>query len=536
MTFIKNWQFEIVLVIMLLGMFCQATFGQTAPPIAYTSQTQQCRVTVKQPWAPTPDAGWGVQFQFRTVTATSWSNYESRDTASPYERVRNFAVGTYKLRAVWTRSGSSTANSPEADLAIVAGQACPSSVVVPPPPPPNQNCEGGWVREGAVSETVCQSNGTKQVTYRERYVVTREASGTGTACPVANQSTREVLVSESCTYVPPPPPPTDKPIFGVVDPVVLGQCSSAVHDKHVVDVGLPVKFRTWHPQTDPTGCVYAHEHGFNPAVMQNAEIKAEPVAFGLVGWSHKTPEEPNGHEEPHEGFKVFVANVGDVNDEGRVNRVFSRSVFHMGTGGPRRFTQRFHSAMIRLIHPEFGLKAFTQLMMDTGDTATVCDPRVQAPTKDVMQLNSPCLLDSGYEIWSTQQKVMFQGREVYRSFATPAVFDPITVKNPANVGELVYAWDPRMAASKRFNNDWSGNRGCDRESYAQPGYWYNGNGLTQYWTDAMGNEVAPGTPGALLQEISRSESVGAPATNDGLKQFKDRVNFCQQRSLLGLKN
>ena len=100
--------------------------------------------------------------------------------------------------------------------------------------------------------------------------------------------------------------------------------------------------------------------------------------------------EPAGHEEPHEGFKVFIALPGEVNDERRVNRVFSRSVFHMGTGGPRRFVTRHHSADIRLIHPEFGLKAFTQLMMDTGGVGAVCDPRTGGPVKDVMQVNSPC--------------------------------------------------------------------------------------------------------------------------------------------------
>jgi hypothetical protein len=30
--------------------------------------------------------------------------------------------------------------------------------------------------------------------------------------------------------------------------------------------------------------------------------------------------------------------------------------------------------------------------------------------------------------------------------------------------------------------------------------------------------------------------VGAPATTDGLHQFKMRRNYCQQRSQLGLKN
>ena len=82
-------------------------------------------------------------------------------------------------------------------------------------------------------------------------------------------------------------------------------------------------------------------------------------------------------------------------------------------------------------------------------------------------------LAAPYEIWSTTQSVRFQGRVVYTAFATPAVFDPITVLNPANPTELVYAWDARVAAIKQFTDDWSGIRGCDRESYAQPGYWYN---------------------------------------------------------------
>jgi hypothetical protein len=326
-------------------------------------------------------------------------------------------------------------------------------------------------------------------------------------------------------------------IFGIVDSTILGTCSAATHDKWVVDGGDGLKYRTWHPQTDPTGCIYAHEHGDNPASIQEPTIAASPVRFGYIGRRHPMPGEPNGHEEAHEGFKVFIANRGDVNDEGRVNRVYSRSVFHMGTGGPRRFNMPHHSAEIRLVHPEFGLKAFTQLMMNTGGVGAVCDPRVQAPVKDVIQLNSPCKLNSGYEIWSTQASVMANGREVYRSFATPAVFDPISIFNPANPTELVYAWDARVAAIKTFpDDDWSGNRGCDRESYAQPGYWYNGNGQTVYYTDAMGQPLAASDPLALRQEISASNSVGSPATTDGLFQFKMRKGFCQQRSKLGLKN
>ena len=263
------------------------------------------------------------------------------------------------------------------------------------------------------------------------------------------------------------------------------------------------------------------------------------MRFGYIGRRHPMPGEPNGHEEAHEGFKVFIANRGDVNDEGRVNRVYSRSVFHMGTGGPKRFNMPHHSAEIRLVHPEFGLKAFTQLMMNTGGVGAVCDPRGQAPVKDVMQLNSPCRLNSGYEIWSTQASVMANGREVYRARSRlRRCSTRLRVFNPANPTEVVYAWDARVSAIKNFpSDDWSGNRGCDRESYAQPGYWYNGGGQTTYYTDAMG------------QPLGLEQSAGAAAGDFALRTASDRrppptastssrcaSDFCQQSSRLGLKN
>jgi hypothetical protein len=331
----------------------------------------------------------------------------------------------------------------------------------------------------------------------------------------------------------------DGTIWGAVTPDILGTCSSAVHDRYVVSAPDGYRYRTWHPQVDPSGCIFAHEHGDNPAAIQNGEIASEPVLFGYIGRRMPMPpEEPFGHEEAHEGFKVFVANPGDRNDEGRINRVYSRSVFHMGTGGPKRFNTRFHSADIRLIHPEFGLKAFTRLMMDTGGTATVCDPRVKAPTKDVISLASPCILSSLYEIWSTQQVVRYQGREIYRAFATPAVFDPITVFDPANPTRVVYTFDTVVNAIMQFpTRDRRYVRGCDRESYAQPGYWYNGStGRQTFYTDTLGNELPAADPMAIAQTISQSNSVGAPATNDGLVQFKVRRSWCQNQSSLGLKN
>ncbi|MGE3509548.1 MAG: hypothetical protein AB7N65_11760, partial [Vicinamibacterales bacterium] len=187
--------------------------------------------------------------------------------------------------------------------------------------------------------------------------------------------------------------------------------------------------------------------------------------------------------------------------------------------------------------PEFGLKAYTRVMMDTGDSETICI-RGREPFKTVLTLTSGCVLVSMYEIWTSQGTVRYGGREVYHIFATPAVFDPITVFDPANPTRVLYTWDPAVNSIFRYpNNDRSYVRGCDRESYAQPGYWYNAStGRDTFYTDAMGNELPSSDPMALQQFVSRHNSIGAPATNDGLVAYKVRRNWCQNSNRLSWKN
>lgn len=518
-----------------------------APPPAPTNLTSSVSASdVRLAWKPGAGTASSVTYRIEAGSTSGSSNLVVSPTRTTSVLARAVPDGVYWVRVRAEKSGAWSAPSNEVAVRVgcagppsapagVASQVSGSNVAIGWQPVAGAS---GYVLDagsapGAAdlgSIPVATNGLSATVGDGTYYVRVRATSSCGSSA-----ASSEIVIRVSATQTPPPAPGTGA-IFGIVDAAVLGTCSAAAHDKWTVDGGDGYRYRTWHPQTDPTGCVYAHEHGDDPALIQDAEIAASPVRFGYVGRRSPMPGEPNGHEEAHEGFKVFVANRGDVNDEGRVNRVYSRSVFHMGTGGPKRFNMPHHSAEIRVVHPEFGLKAFTQLMMNTGGVGAVCDPRVQAPVKDVMQLSSPCRLNSGYEIWSTQQSVYAGGREVYRAFASPAVFDPITVFNPANPTELVYVWDARVAAIKNFNDDWSGNRGCDRESYAQPGYWYNGSGATNYYTNSSGQPVSSSDPTALLQVISKSNSVGAPATTDGLIQFKMRKGFCQQRSKLGLKN
>jgi hypothetical protein len=329
----------------------------------------------------------------------------------------------------------------------------------------------------------------------------------------------------------PPPPPSTTIYGGAVDLASLGTCAADTHDAYVTP-GPGGPFRTWHPQVDPSGCVYAHEHGDNPARLTDPQANLPKPAFGFI-----VSRSPGHPVEPHEGYKVFIENPGAVNDENRVNRVYSRSVFHMGTLGPARFVQPHHSAEIYVRHPEVGISAYTQLMMNTGGFAGVCDPRV-TPSKDGLVLGT-CKVNSLYEIWTTQQTVRnTAGREVYRSFAAPAVFDPITAFDPANPTRVLYIWDTAVNSLLNFpTNDRTYARGCDRESYAQPGYWYNAGGPTTYYTNSMGQPVAASDPLALVQIISATNSIGAPATNDGLIAFKSRPHrWCGNRAQLGYRN
>jgi hypothetical protein len=356
----------------------------------------------------------------------------------------------------------------------------------------------------------------------------------------ASASSNEAVVSVGAQGPPPPPTTTGGPIWGVVDPGILGTCSAEVHDRYVINDGDGFRYRTWHPQTVPvdasTSCTFAHEHGDDPASQTHQSIKTAPVRFGYAGRRHPMPPaEPNGHEEPHEGFKVFVANRGAQNEELRTYLHDSRLVFHMGTGGPRRFTMPHHSMEYASVTND-GRYMLIQGMANTGGVSTICAPTRAGKT--VVALDASCRLGSLYEIWENKLTVRANGAVLAQAVASTAVFDPITALDPANPTRLLYMWDAAMSVIKQFpENDWSLNRGCDREAYHGPTYWYNSTGLTTFYTDAMGNEVPANSPLALAQIVSPHDTHGGfYASIDGNETFKFKRGHCGQRAALGVKN
>jgi hypothetical protein len=340
-----------------------------------------------------------------------------------------------------------------------------------------------------------------------------------------------ILPTATSTSLPPtatsiPPtattvPPTATPDPGSTPIPVAGQlCPAWVHDRYTTTGPDGNTYPTWHPQVDPEfGCFFNHEHGDDPRTSL-----ADPglPAFGYI---NAVAQEDHTNHEPHNGFKVFVVNKGTTNDEGRTARVSTRLIVHMGTGGVARFDRQFHSLEFDLVADD-GHYVHIQGMADTGPVGSICTRDANSPNRTVLTLpNTGCNVDSPYEIWAFKLAI----GDKLTAILSMAVFDPITVMNPADHTQLIYTTD--AFAARRNEAPFMGDfKGCDREAYNGPVYWYNANGATVYQTDAYGNITANG---GLRQEISRHNDLGILMSQDQ-NQFKLRRDTCAPG--LGLTN
>jgi hypothetical protein len=339
---------------------------------------------------------------------------------------------------------------------------------------------------------------------------TRTPLGTPTKTAAPPTVTRTPTQTNAPPMATPTQAATAKPALGSitlpsVDPTSLGTCSAAIHDQYMV-IGPDGKpYRTWHPAHDlVNGCTFAHEHGDDPRTsLANSSLPP----FGYIGTLA-------GDNEPHEGFKVFVANRGVVNGEGRVAKTSTRIVAHMGTGGPKRFSTARHSFMFDLVAPD-GHYAHVQGMADTGGVGSICAKPREGKTVVIVK-GLGCDLESLYEIWAFTLNI----GDKLTVIASTAVFDPITLFNPANPTQL-------LLTSTSYPGDY---HGCNREAYFGPVYWRNASGPTVYQTNAYGNLMAGGP---LRQEISAHNANGIAMSPDQT-QFKLHTSQCVPG--LGLKN
>lgn len=356
---------------------------------------------------------------------------------------------------------------------------------------------------------------------------TTEPTATMEPMPTATPLPTQVPVTPAPS---PATVPTAVPTLTRAIPVAGLPCPAWLHDSMVTTGPDGKLYPTWHPPVDlASGCLFGHEHGADPAT---SKVNASLPAFGYAAAQM-------GMTEPHTGYKVYVLNAGDTvesNVENKVSTVSVRFVFHQGTSSLGRYLQPIHSGQEDYSGPEGSFAVNGNF--DTGPTAldgSTCDlPRQGA--KDFSTLGCP----DPYEIWNgahfqidtAEQRATCCsgiGQSILYVANSPAVFDPITTRDPLDLGRLIYTETLKGnngAALSGINptSPDAYNQGCRREFYTGPDFWRNAGGQTQYVTDPLGVVIPDAKvagPGQILQTVSQSSSQTEAI-------FKKRTDYCGQ--------
>ncbi len=367
-------------------------------------------------------------------------------------------------------------------------------------------------------------------------------TATATLAPTVTLTPTEMpLPTASHTVTPTATPtphvhPTDVPTAtvtpGSLPTPVAGQlCPGWVHEQYTVIGPDGHSYPTWHPQVDPAyGCHFGHDHGVDP---RTSSANATLPAFGYINAVSIAGGHPHP-VEPHAGFKVFVWECGESGDQG-ANRIAGRLVIHMGTSGLARYTLPHHSAHYSAAACDGSWTLDLQTMVDFAGIGSICGPREGRDFAAVgcVEPNKP---ETAYEIWTGVMQVNYPGEftGLWQSLAhvqiSPAVFDPVTAVNPNNLTELIYTVNLVYPGQYNPLSYESPFRGCKMEAYHGPLSINNRGYDSVYVTDIYGNvlpDVAPGTPGTLLQTISPVlvDGTNSNASANG-QQFKRVFDMC----------
>jgi hypothetical protein len=253
-------------------------------------------------------------------------------------------------------------------------------------------------------------------------------------------------------------------------------CAQWVHDRYVVRRDSR-SWPTWHPPRDPRyDCAFGHEHGSNPRAFHYFRFTALP-AFGHIGTFAAS-------DEPHAGFKVFVAN----RDRKGLAWLI---VLHQGSASPRRGTVRFHSLETWLFRRRGQrLVAHTRHMADFGVAVPNCP---DAATRPSMRLLPTPACGSGYEEWDTA----FDVGGVFGGHPGFGVDNAITQFDPANPEQLTF--NKPSACGPHDPGGWDSRCKGDRRAVLHPQWIVRNRGRSRFRTDAHGRRAAAG----LLQVVSR---------------------------------
>jgi hypothetical protein len=145
------------------------------------------------------------------------------------------------------------------------------------------------------------------------------------------------------------------PAHAATGDVTLPLCSAAMHDAYTATGPDGTLYPTWHPQIDPSGCHFDHEHGSNPALFK-AGVRWQPGSgyWPVYGYSASAVEMSEGHT----GFKSYA---------------FERAGYkwlithHFGTGNaPLAACTQMHTVDVAARDASGAIVADLHLMADFG--------------------------------------------------------------------------------------------------------------------------------------------------------------------------
>lgn len=269
-------------------------------------------------------------------------------------------------------------------------------------------------------------------------------------------------------------------------------CPQWVHDRYVTRGPDGKTYPTWHPPIDKQHqCYFDHEHGSDPHTYIGIAESGMPV----FGYSAAQA----GIQEPHQGYKVFVAN-DDLHSHAWM------ILINQDTSSPLRVLAQFHTIDWNISDASGKKLVDLHLMADFGVPVKNCaeNESISVPTKSSSIfleqhraiLTTDCARRNPYESWTAAAAIpgIFEAGPLF------GVDNPITAVDVENMPEVIPTCEFRRGELGCSSSPWMGGR----REILHPGQFVHNSGPVQFYTDAYGDPSGQGTAGAILQFVTKN--------------------------------
>ncbi len=155
--------------------------------------------------------------------------------------------------------------------------------------------------------------------------------------------------------------------FGIWAPGLTDTCSAAIHNAYYTVGPDSLRYPTWHPPADPSGCTFGHEHGRDPS-GSDLFREAGPIPFGYANQHLQEGGFGAPRNEDHVGHKIEWENDVAMDIGGAGGNVVAIECdilvkLHQGTHSADAFTNNLHEVAYHI-----------RCSDGTGFSATVLTP------------------------------------------------------------------------------------------------------------------------------------------------------------------